>query len=215
MNIKATRLRNFRRILDGRSMKLKDVAALLDKAPSQVSAFAGRNPTKGIGDQIARQIERVLDLHEGYLDMPYGPDEFSGTSVLSHTGRKIPVLTAATALMSLKNNDEFDVKLAKEWLDPPGPVGPHAFIMMVEGMSMQPRFVEGDRVVIDPSLEAHPGDFVAVQNISENTLILRQLFQEGNDKFLYALNADWPNRIVPSSPNWAIVGRAQWNISEL
>jgi SOS-response transcriptional repressor LexA len=97
MKISDTRLQNFRRILAEKKLRLTDIAELLGKAPAQVSAFGGKNPTKGIGDQIAREIENALNLHDGYLDMPYGMDEFSNVTMLSHTGRKLPVIGSIAA----------------------------------------------------------------------------------------------------------------------
>jgi len=198
-----------------RKLRLTDIADLLGKAPAQVSAFGGKNPTKGIGDQIAREIEKALKLHSGYLDMPFGLGEFNNATVLSHTGRKLPVIGSIAAGAWCEANSNFDARDAEEWIDAPGPVGPKAFILRVEGMSMEPKFKEGDKIVIDPSLEALPGHFVAAKRSSDQAATLKQLRQEGNEKYLYALNPDWPDRIIRMSEEWSICGRARWIISDL
>jgi SOS-response transcriptional repressor LexA len=215
MKISDTRLQNFRRILADRKLRLTDVAELLGKAPAQVSAFGGKNPTKGIGDQIAREIERAVGLHNGYLDMPYGLGEFSNATLISHTGRKLPVIGSIAAGAWCEPDAIFDPRDAEEWIDAPGPVGPRAFILRVEGMSMEPRFVEGDKIVIDPALEALPGHFVAAKRTSDHATTLKQLRQEGGEQFLYALNPDWPQRIIRMTEEWTICGRARWKISDL
>lgn len=196
-------------------LRLIDVADKLGKAPAQVSAFGGKNPTKGIGDQIAREIEKALHLHEGYLDMPYGVGEFNNATVLSHTGRKLPVIGSIAAGAWCDSQGSFDLRDAEEWIDAPGPVGPRAFILRVEGMSMEPRFVEGDKIVIDPSLEALPGHFVAAKRTRDQAATLKQLKQEGSEIYLYALNPDWPERIIKMNEEWTICGRARWKISDL
>lgn len=41
----------------------------LGKSQSHVSAFMGRNPRKGIGDKVAREIEAAFNLEAGWLDI--------------------------------------------------------------------------------------------------------------------------------------------------
>lgn len=215
MKISDTRLQNFRRVLSEKQLRLTDIAERLGKAPAQVSAFGGKNPTKGIGDLIARQIEKALDLHQGYLDMPYAIGEFNNATVLSHTGRKLPVMGSIAAGLWCETNGSFDPVDAEEWIDAPGPVGPRAFILRVEGISMEPKFVEGDKIVIDPSLEALPGHFVAAKRTRDQAATLKQLKQEGTEQYLFATNPDWPDRIIKMTEDWTICGRARWKISEL
>ncbi len=215
MKISDTRLQNFRRILAERKLRLTDIAELLGKAPAQVSAFGGKNPTKGIGDQIAREIESALNLHDGYLDMPYGVGEFSNVTMLSHTGRKLPVMGSIAAGAWCDVGESFDPIDAEEWIEAPGPVGPRAFILRVEGISMEPKFSEGDKIVIDPSLDALPGHFVAAKRTRDQAATLKQLKQEGNEQYLFALNPDWPERILKMTEEWSICGRARWKISDL
>ncbi|WP_257602983.1 hypothetical protein [Pseudomonas aeruginosa] len=43
-----------------RKLRSTDLADLLGKSQAQVSSFAGKNPSKGIGNQIAREIELAL-----------------------------------------------------------------------------------------------------------------------------------------------------------
>ena len=215
MKISDTRLKNFRRVLADKKLRLTDIAELLNKAPAQVSAFGGKNPTKGIGDQIAREIEKALHLHDGYLDMPFGVGEFSNATLISHTGRKLPVMGSIAAGAWCEPDTSFDPRDAEEWVDAPGPVGPRAFILRVVGMSMEQKFVEGDKIVIDPALEALPGHFVAAKRTRDQATTLKQLRQEGGEQYLYALNPDWPERIIRMNEEWTICGRARWKISDL
>ncbi|MEG9622080.1 XRE family transcriptional regulator [Pseudomonas guariconensis] len=215
MKITDTRLANFRRLLKEKGLRLADIAELLGKAPAQVSAFGGKNPTKGIGDQIARELEKALKLPTGYLDIPFSVGELSNVTMLSHAGRKLPVIGSIAAGAWCDTGSSFDPRDAEEWIDAPGPVGPKAFILRVEGISMEPKFFEGDKIVIDPSLEALPGHFVAAKRASDQAATLKQLKQEGNEQYLYAINPDWPNRIIKMTEEWSICGRARWKISDL
>ena len=142
MKITNTRLSNFKRILAEKKLRLVDIADLLGKAPAQVSAFGGKNPTKGIGDQIARELERALELPIGYLDVPFGIGGFGNASIVSDAGRKLPVIGSIAAGSWCEAVEAFDPRDAEEWIEAPGPVGPRAFILRVEGISMEPKFVE-------------------------------------------------------------------------
>lgn len=215
MKISDTRLQNFRRVLAEKKLRLTDIADLMGKAPAQVSAFGGKNPTKGIGDQIAREIEIALQLPNGYLDMPFALMDLRDTTILRNTGRKLPVIGSIAAGAWCELDSSFDPADAEEWIDAPGPVGPRAFILRVEGMSMEPKFVAGDKIVVDPSLEALPGHFVAAKRSRDHAATLKQLRQEGTELYLYALNPDWPERIIKLTEEWSICGRARWKISDL
>lgn len=215
MKITDTRLKNLRRVMDERHLKTGALATLLGKAPAQVSAFAGKNPTKGIGDQIARELEKALELPGGYLDMAFGPDDSGNAVVLSSTGRKLPVISSITAGSWCEAVDNFHPGDADEWIEAPGPVGPNAFILKIEGISMQPMFFEGDKIVIDPAQDARPGHFVVAKRASDQAVTFKQLRFEDGTYFLYALNPDWPDRVIKLTEEWTICGRARWKITEL
>ena len=196
------------------NLRLTDVAELLGKAPAQVSAFAGRNPTKGIGNQIAREIERALGLPSGYLDIPF--EKLNDALAFQQVaGKKLPVIGSIAAGAWCEPDFSFDPRYAEEWMEAPGPVGPKAFILRMEGISMEPKFSEGDKIVVDPSLESLPGHYVVARRARDEAVTLKQLRQEGTEKYLYALNPDWPERIIRLTEEWSICGRAKWKITDL
>lgn len=215
MKITETRIKNLHRIMRERHIKTGALALKLGKAPAQVSAFAGKNPSKGIGDQIARELEVALELPNGYLDMSYGPDESGNAVVLNATGRKLPVISSIAAGSWCEAIDNFHPGDADEWIEAPGPVGPNGFILKIEGISMQPVFFEGEKIVIDPSLEARPGHYVVAKRASDQAVTFKQLRYEDGTHFLYALNPDWPDRVIKLTEEWTICGRARWKITEL
>ncbi|WP_163910332.1 LexA family protein [Pseudomonas frederiksbergensis] len=213
MTIYEIRLANVRRLIQEKGLKLKDLAQLVNKSAAQVSSFAGEGAHKNIGDQIAREIEHALDLPRGYLDIPHG-NPGNGT-VLGNTGRKLPVIGSIAAGAWCEAVDNFSPEDAEEWIEAPGPVGPNAFILRVEGISMEPMFMEGDKVVIDPAREALPGHYVAARRASDQGVTLKQLRQEGSEHYLYAVNPDWQERIIRLTEEWHICGRARWKIVDL
>ena len=214
MTIYETRLSNVRRLIQEKGLKLKDLAQMLNKSAAQVSSFAGEGAHKNIGDQIAREIELALDLPRGYLDSPHDNAGINGTNI-GAAGRKLPVIGSIAAGAWCEAVDSFDTNNAEEWIEAPGPVGPNAFILRVEGISMEPLFMEGDKVVIDPAREALPGHYVAARRASDQGVTLKQLRQEGSEHYLYAVNPDWQERIIRLTEEWHICGRARWKIVDL
>lgn len=74
MNSKEIRYAHIRKIVAAISRELGGAGGItvlaekLEKSQSQVSQFAGENPTKGIGDKVAPQIEAAFSLPHGALD---------------------------------------------------------------------------------------------------------------------------------------------------
>lgn len=213
MTIYEIRLTNTRLLLQQKSLRLKDLAALMNKSAGQISAFAGEGAHKNIGDQIAREIEQAFDLPRGYLDTAH--DNRHNGTIVGEAGRKLPVIGSIAAGTWCEAIDNFQPGDAEDWIEAPGPVGPNAFILRIEGISMEPLFIEGDKVVIDPSLEASPGHYVVARRSSDEGVTLKQLRQEGSEYYLYALNPNWPERIIRMTDDWHICGRARWKIVDL
>ncbi|MBN0668966.1 helix-turn-helix transcriptional regulator, partial [Pseudomonas aeruginosa] len=51
-------------------------ASRIDREPTQVSRLIGSNPTKNIGNKLARHIEECFDLPRGWLDVLHGKHIF-------------------------------------------------------------------------------------------------------------------------------------------
>lgn len=66
--VKETRLANARLLQQSLKGGQDEMCAKIGKSQSQVSSFMGANPTKGIGNKIAREIEIAFDLEEGWMD---------------------------------------------------------------------------------------------------------------------------------------------------
>ena len=212
MNISETRLNNFRNALAARKLRLTDIAEMLGKAPAQVSAFGGKNPTKGIGHQIAREIEAVLGMGAGALDVA---STSPGLILDGSTARRIPVLSSKDAAKWYISPADYDPSEIHDWLAIPGVTDAYAFVLILEGMSMSPAFKAGDRVVVDPSTNAESGDYIALKHKRKDHIIVRRLSQEGDELFACATNPDWPNRILPITSDWKQVGKCMWLISKI
>lgn len=184
-------------------------AEKLDKSQPQISHLIGDKPVKNIGAKIARQIEAAFNKPHGWLDHPHPelwPDTITGLHqkpanvepVVPSQYTKIPLidLSQVGSVSEKKgehhsdNNIYTDLKL-----------GPHAFALVIKGNSMEPDFKEGDRIIIDPDVTPHPGDYVVAKcNCStcydEATFTKyrpRGINEQGDEVFeLVPLNEDYP-----------------------
>ena len=78
--------------------------------------------------------------------------------------RKVPVISAIQAGMWAEIADNFAPGDADDWLMTDLELSASAFALTIRGDSMLPEFNPGDRVIIDPEVAPHPGDFVAAKN---------------------------------------------------
>ncbi|MEW6462957.1 MAG: XRE family transcriptional regulator [Pseudomonadota bacterium] len=128
--------------------------------------------------------------------------------------RPLPVIGSVQAGSFCEATDPFQPGDADEWLEAYGPAGDNAFILKVEGFSMEPDFMPGDKVVVDPSAAWAPGDFIVAKRSSDNGVTLKQIRVEGNEYFLYATNPAWPDRIIRLTEEWHVCGKVRRKIVE-
>lgn len=210
MDIKTTRRMHVQALIKERDLTLKAFADMIDRSQGQVSAIAGASAHKGIGDALARHIEQCLHLPHGYLDQPLADNNAS--VITTTTSRQLPVLGLASAGKLMENIQEACVS---EYVIAPGPTGPNAFALRIEGISMEPRFQEGDKIVIDPDLEWKNGDFVYAMRISDNHGTFKQLRCEEGEMYLCATNSSFEPRYIRMDGEWTILGKARWRVEDL
>ena len=74
--------------------------------------------------------------------------------------------------------------------------GPETFVLGMAGASMEPRFLDGDYLYVDPDEPAEPGCYVAVGGGEAGATTLRLLVEEDGRRVLRALNPGWPEWIL-------------------
>lgn len=93
---------------------------------------------------------------------------------------------------------DFRDSLGYDYIDSEIDAGEDGFFLRVSGMSMEPKFSDGDLVLIDVRKRPHPGDFVAAVNGNGGATLKRyrelgELSPSGNPHFeLVPLNQDFP-----------------------
>lgn len=132
-------------------------------------------------------------------------DSESLTTISAESARKLPLLDRVPA-------GDWRVAMAshavdaQDWISCPEQCSQHAYALRVFGVSMEPEYLAGDIVFVDPCAEAvHGSDVIVRQNNDEHTF--KRLVIEGRTKMLKALNADWPGpRLLELAPDAEISG---------
>ncbi len=87
---------------------------------------------------------------------------------------------------------------AYDWIETGVTVHPHTFALRVQGDSMEPEFAAGSILVVEPELEAAPGDYVIAKNGNDEATF-KQLVRDGADLYLKPLNPRYPIKPLGSS----------------
>lgn len=91
--------------------------------------------------------------------------------------------------------DNFQPRVGLEMVPVTIPIKRHTFALRVQGDSMVgdrlDSFPEGSLLIVEPEMEAVPGDYVIALN-SENQTTFKQLIRDGGELFLKPLNVRYP-----------------------
>jgi len=183
--------------------------ALAEKSgisPVYISQIRGRaleaktGNVRNLGDRAARKLEQGTGKPHGWMDADHASIRHvqgGSASLESAPGiiGKVPVVSWVQAGEYVEAVERWD---ADEWIETSAPVLPHTFALRVKGDSMEPTFPDGVVIIIEPDLEANPGDFVVARN-GGNEATFKQLVRDGADLYLKPLNERYPIKPLGSS----------------
>lgn len=71
---------------------------------------------------------------------------------------------------------------------------------------MSPDYINGEIIFVDPEVEARNGSCVVVRQNGNSEATFKQLIIDGSQKYLKALNPNWPSPIIEMLPDATICG---------
>lgn len=168
-------------------------------------------------ESISPRLAEALDTtaNSSVLSTALGKGLHVNATEIGPAGRLLPVIGYVQVGVFCETPGEFSTEEVQEWVEAGGPTGPGSFIVRVEGKSMEPDFYPGDKVVIDPSMQWGPGDFVLARAEADAAATLRQISTEGGHTYLHATNPSWPDRVIKMDETWRVYGRARRKIVDL
>lgn len=119
---------------------------------------------------------------------------------------QVPLISHVQAGKWCEAVDNFHPGDAEEWVPAPAKHSRHAYALRVIGSSMEPRFKEGEIVVVDPEIAADSGRFVVAKRLGTQEVTLKQLVIEAGESYLKAMNPHWPDPIIRVTEDWTICG---------
>lgn len=70
-------------------------------------------------------------------------------------------------------------------------VGPHAYALRISGDSMEPKFPEGSKIIVDPDQEVTHRAYV-IAKLDGQDVTFKQYMEDGSRKYLKPLNPSYP-----------------------
>lgn len=97
-----------------------------------------------------------------------------------------------------------------DWYPCPISISERGYCLRVHGESMEPKFVDGDIVFVDPDRCANNGSIVIVvecDGCDEASATMKKLVKDGRTAYLKPLNPDWPGpKYIDFTENMRVVG---------
>jgi len=161
-----------------------------------------RKPTFDVVMKVLKALN--VDVREFLQETGYLPANIKPAKIKKL--KSIPVISWVAAGKWNEVCDSFEPGGADEWIES-DVKGENVFALRVKGDSMEPEFNEGEIIVINPHVEAQPGEFVIVKNEDKGEATFKQLKKYGNTFVLHPLNPKYPDIELRKGNKYRVVGR--------
>ncbi len=212
------RLQNLELLISEAGSAVK-LAHIVGTNSSYLSQVRNQMPTKkgtprGVGDDLAVKLERGMEKPVGWMDESHEitsqQQQMFALETNAHPGPDIrglyPLISWVQAGDWSEISEGYVAPYESELLPCPVRCSEDTFVLRVRGVSMEPKFHEGDLIFVDPNAAAVTGKYVVVQLEEPNEATFKQLVVEEDRQYLKALNPDWPNRIIEVNEAATICG---------
>lgn len=212
MNVSETRLRNARALaaaIGGATV----LAAKLGAEPARITSLLRGDPRQPIDDPLARAIETCCSKPHGWLDVSHYDlwDHYAraerqrrhhhSESPTAAPGR-LPMLSWSQAGAAPEPAAGTQVApMVETWLIFPFVAASQLYVLRVSGDSMynpvaSKSYQEGDYLIVDPQRNPADQAIVVVRAMLAEQATFRQMLIRDGQRYLLALNPQWPNRLV-------------------
>lgn len=223
------RLENARRLARQADPKhpIKGLADVLGKPQALISNYIGRNPSKGIGPTISREIEKAFNLPHGWMDKEHAEsmvkeesaEDIEAPSPSEETHVIIPRYNVAASCGAGLLNDHVEVNgglaFMRSWLRDQGWRAADLVVIYARKDSMAPTITDGAVLLVDTSQTLPESGRIYVLNWFGEERVKR-LHKTGATRFRVASDnpnkAEYPDEEVDFStqPDVRIIGRVVW-----
>ncbi|HHW4979471.1 TPA: helix-turn-helix domain-containing protein [Legionella anisa] len=210
-----------KRILEARKAKGLTLKALGELAGGlkQTRLTNWEQGVRTPGPEEIKLLAQALDVSPAYLMCLSDEKQFKETI---NPSRLIPLLDFQQACEAKlyfnairEQNSISDVTLISVSTALIPELSDEAFALKIADESMTPEIRLNDMLIIDPSLEPKPGDYVSVKIRGKQEIIIcqyKKLSYTSSEFELITLNDNWPNIKVEDVGDVIIVGKIVQNI---
>ena len=204
----ASRLKRLRKIAGLTQLQLAEKIGVAQNSIQKIESGDTKNPRN------IESLAHVLNCSPEYLQ--YGVGELDNASYGPSLKKTIPLINFVQAGSW---HDIGDIREATSYYNSslvcPVNCSDLSFALRVQGVSMEPKFFDGDLIFVDPESAAENGSFVVARLDDENQATFKQLIIEGGKKYLKPVNPNWPDQLIPINGNCTIVGKVVFTGKEL
>jgi SOS-response transcriptional repressor LexA len=167
----------------------------------------GKGTPRSIGDELAAKLEAAMKKPQGWMDENH---DDGLESAIVHNGSTASSHHRLISWDQVGKEHDLSENLpppyGTELLSCPVKCSAETFVLRVRGVSMEPKFREGELIFVDPFAPIGHGKFIVVRLEESDEVTFKQLMLEEGKKYLKTLNPDWPNRIIELKPDIRICG---------
>ncbi|WOC25886.1 LexA family transcriptional regulator [Pseudoalteromonas sp. N1230-9] len=195
----ATRVKERRKALGMTQYQLAEITGAAQTAIQKIERGDTKNPRK------IEALARALQCTPEYLRFGVGESENSNVVPGPTLKAAVPLISwvQAGAWSEISEIKAYD---AERYLCPVK-CSDLTFALKVQGVSMEPKFFDGDLIFVDPEAECIHGSYVVARLDDDNQATFKQLIIESGRKFLKAANPNWPEQLIPINGNCTLVGK--------
>lgn len=193
------RIKKRRKELNLTQVQLAEKAGIIQQSLQKIENGTTKNPRN------IQALANALECAPEFLLFGIGENENSNVA-------PGPTLKAAVPLISWvqagawSEISEIKAYEAERYLCPVK-CSDLTFALKVQGVSMEPKFFDGDLIFVDPEAECIHGSYVVARLDDNNEATFKQLIIEGGQKFLKAANPNWPEQLIAINGNCTLVGK--------
>lgn len=194
---------NLKTIRKLKKMTQKELAQKSGVKQSVISDLeTGNAKTTGSIIELANALGVTAeDLRKGVVG------EIETTNIAPVQARMAPVLSWVQA-GNFTNVESVDMSQVLEWFPLPEDCE-KCFYLKVRGVSNEPDFIEGDYIVVDPTVhysDMQSGDIIVVRNDKDATF-KKLVIESDGSRFLKAINPNFHPNIIPIDENCFFIGQ--------
>lgn len=158
-----------------------------------------------------RPIARILNVTIGQLlgdEALFLPDnsDMSDQPILASNLIEVPIINWEAAAQWQSIPPKQKKEQFKKFIRLDASLSDDAYALLIEDSTMEPTFMKGTCVVIEPDLEPVDRDYVVVRVKDQKKAVFRQILFSGSEAFLKSLNPDFD--VLQTSKNCKVVGVA-------